>query len=966
MVSVLVLIVFLWSFSEVISQCPPSSGIYLMHNGNCYPNGSYFWDTSIRPTPLECVLDVPNDTLIDGQWIGPNGTVPCPGNNSNLICTVGSAGANLSVHIPTTYQVFLDGSGDGWYKCCLPTNCSDPNTNIITANIFKFAQILSFTVTGLSSDMTVYPQEYRLNCTKIGYGSYGISMRIGNTTLASYTNCIDELICSPCPGSVLVSSTNTVRYTVTITWDGMTVTSGSNSQSTAGDQTYQCVLDNPMGGSDRTRILAIKVPATAPSSLTEVNKTATTITVSWTALDSSNADGYVVNVTSDTDTVQTEQVEGTSNNTITLNGLRELTTYRITVRAYQQLLGPASTISVQTLPVIKSINSTLVSSITQLNSTQYRIDCLTTTDIYLSTDVYWLVNGVMKNNSMYSSIDVLTCNNTLLVYPDPLGVSVNVTCIAMIGGVSYSQCVILHSPSGPLNNVRGSILNATSIILSWTAPSETNGFVIEYTGGVTRDVVFTSKDEIVLTDLSSKSTYTISVYSYIDLPSVNSTVTVLRFNVPSPVTSLSVSNVSTTGITVNWTIPSSENYVTYYTISYTLSCPQLSSVNETVSVAPHQSTTAYSYTLISLYSGMNYTITVRAGNVLGGSELSTINIQTEAIIPSGWPSSIQVLQLNSAANNLTWNEVNCSQRNGLITGYTVMISNSSITYNLTSTERNIILNDLVFSTEYNISVAAVNSVGRGPFSDPISVGIGIVPGPVGSVSSTIDTTWAVISWSIPSYIPQDYPIITYEVGYYVIQSRSCSMVDNDIDTQMLQLFNSTNSNRFIIVTDLNDTTCYIFGVRAYTDNGYGKWTAIVNRTLKLPQPSPCFPSKSNASNTSDSFITANSDTFNTVIALGVLVGVLCILLTASVIIHINGFIRKKNLYATSDQQTKLAYYLMTCHLPNNYNNRSDDAIAMQTCEPYEIHKKRLNEENEEAYAECQTSPDDIYEPMPQY
>ena len=52
-----------------------------------------------------------------------------------------------------------------------------------------------------------------------------------------------------------------------------------------------------------------------------------------------------------------------------------------------------------------------------------------------------------------------------------------------------------------------------------------------------------------------------------------------------------------------------------------------------------------------------------------------------------------------------------------------MISNSSITYNLTSTERYIILNDLVFDTEYNISVAAVNSVGRGPFSDPIEVEI---------------------------------------------------------------------------------------------------------------------------------------------------------------------------------------------------------------------------------------------------
>ena len=200
-----------------------------------------------------------------------------------------------------------------------------------------------------------------------------------HTALASYTNCYDDSYINPCLGTELVDSSNTIRYTVDITWDGMTVSSGSNSQSTTGDQMYQCVLDNPSGGDDRTRNLTIKgivcsectcrsiylmrcrsnndvslllVPATAPSSLTEVNKTATTITVSWTPLDSSDADGYVVNVTSDTDTVQTILGDGSSNNTITLNGLRALTTYIITVRAYQQLLGPASTISVQTLPGI--------------------------------------------------------------------------------------------------------------------------------------------------------------------------------------------------------------------------------------------------------------------------------------------------------------------------------------------------------------------------------------------------------------------------------------------------------------------------------------------------------------------------------------------------------------------------------------------------------------------------------------
>ena len=213
--------------------------------------------------------------------------------------------------------------------------------------------------------------------------------------------------------------------------------------------------------------------------------------------------------------------------------------------------------------------------------------------------------------------------------------------------------------------------------------------------------------------------------------------------VSSPVASLSVSNVSTTDITVNWTIPSSENgnYVTYYIISYTPSCPELSSVNDTVTVAPHQFIATYSYTLRGLYSGMNYTITVRAGNVLGGSDSILTNGATIpivgtsvifnscilffTIVPSGWPTLLHVFPVNSTANRIVWNEVNCSQHNGLITGYTVMISNSSITYHLNSTERYIILNDLVFGTVYNISVAAVNSVGRGSFSDPMAIEIGI-------------------------------------------------------------------------------------------------------------------------------------------------------------------------------------------------------------------------------------------------
>ena len=76
---------------------------------------------------------------------------------------------------------------------------------------------------------------------------------------------------------------------------------------------------------------------------------------------------------------------------------------------------------------------------------QNTVSCMTTT-VNVITDVYWLVNGVMKYNSMYTLIDsdLPIYNNTLLVYPDPLGVSVNVTCIAMYKGVNYSDTVILQ------------------------------------------------------------------------------------------------------------------------------------------------------------------------------------------------------------------------------------------------------------------------------------------------------------------------------------------------------------------------------------------------------------------------------------------------------------------------------------------------------------------------------------------
>ena len=146
-VSVLVVTVLLLSVSEVISECPPSSGktldvyndncmgftgIYLMHNEDCYSNGSYFFDSHIKEVGNSIICAMSGAITDNGEWIGPNGnTITCPSSNGNLHCTNGSSPNSLKLYIPKDHQIVS--SEDGWYKCCLQAGCSDS----IFANIFS-------------------------------------------------------------------------------------------------------------------------------------------------------------------------------------------------------------------------------------------------------------------------------------------------------------------------------------------------------------------------------------------------------------------------------------------------------------------------------------------------------------------------------------------------------------------------------------------------------------------------------------------------------------------------------------------------------------------------------------------------------------------------------------------------------------------------------------------------------------
>ena len=77
------------------------------------------------------------------------------------------------------------------------------------------------------------------------------------------------------------------------------------------------------------------------------------------------------------------------------------------------------------------------------------------------------------------------------------------------------------------------ILNETSIKVNWTMSSQANGYVIvinSTTGVGTNKILSTTVNEVIINGLTLSTYYNISVYSYKDLPSVNSTQRLLRFD----------------------------------------------------------------------------------------------------------------------------------------------------------------------------------------------------------------------------------------------------------------------------------------------------------------------------------------------------------------------------------------------------------------------------------------------------
>ena len=107
-------------------------------------------------------------------------------------------------------------------------------------------EIASFTFQ-LVNDLTVFPQQFTLNCVKIGteHFNYSLYFKHGLLELTNAVNCSNMMTnCATGRRTLQDMNSNAYLHSVRLTWDTVAVSNSSSSfnKSSNGDLEYQCEL----------------------------------------------------------------------------------------------------------------------------------------------------------------------------------------------------------------------------------------------------------------------------------------------------------------------------------------------------------------------------------------------------------------------------------------------------------------------------------------------------------------------------------------------------------------------------------------------------------------------------------------------------------------------------------------------------------------------------------------------------
>ncbi|XP_043926577.1 receptor-type tyrosine-protein phosphatase eta-like isoform X2 [Protopterus annectens] len=367
------------------------------------------------------------------------------------------------------------------------------------------------------------------------------------------------------------------------------------------------------------------------------------------------------------------------------------------------------------------------------------------------------------------------------------------TAPASTSQVATTEFITTRKPPGMIENLTVSNVNDTSFELSWHYPDgDTHLYEIQIDGPQQKAQVSTT-ESAEIQDLTPGTNYTVRVAAIAFNGRKGPFAEVSHFTNPGRVENISVSNVTTKSIELNWVHP--EGNLSSYEI-------QIEGPQPKVLMADTESAI-----LTDLTSATRYTFNIAA---VGGDGTKGDVIEISTFTKPDKIQSISVNNVTTTSAMLTW-----ERPYGDVKSYEIAIQGPESKV-ITVTTKFANITGLTPGTNYTYKVSPVTEDGtKGEFT---AVNKFTVPGTIGSITaSNVTMTSLVLSWKHPSG-----NLKAYEVQIVEIQA--------DIQT----------TSETVTITKLDPGTTYTVKVAAVADDDTkGAYTITFQPTKKAP-PNWCW------------------------------------------------------------------------------------------------------------------------------
>ncbi|XP_033869463.1 receptor-type tyrosine-protein phosphatase F-like isoform X10 [Acipenser ruthenus] len=380
-----------------------------------------------------------------------------------------------------------------------------------------------------------------------------------------------------------------------------------------------------------------------------------------------------------------------------------------------------------------------------------------------------------------------------------------------------------QAPSSPPLRVQARMLSASTILVQWEPPEESNGQIrgyrVYYSDDLQRPLSSWNKhntDDSRLTTVSNLvtgTTYSIRVLGFTsvgDGPPSDVLQVKAQQGVPAQPSNFQAEAESDTRIMLTWLLPTQERIIKYE-LEY---WEEGSDKKQRLNLNP-----ADSYAVEGLKPDTMYKFTLAAHSDIGvGVYTQPIEARTAQSMPSAPPRKVEAEAINSTAIRVTWKAPLSNKQHGQIRGYQVTYSrleNSEprgqplIKDVMLPEAQEAVITGLLSETTYSITIAAYTTKGDGARSKAKVIStMGAVPGkPTMMISPTMLNT-ALIQWQPPKDMVGE--LIGYQLQYKRVEEETYHVVDL-----------KKNDDHYT-VTGLHKGATYIFRLSAKNRAGNGE------------------------------------------------------------------------------------------------------------------------------------------------